>query len=231
MYQQIVIVALLHPKVKKYELLHRSLRSSTLFSLFYCCFCLCARKNSSQVHGKNSSRTCHYEVKCRKALWSQVRKALWSNCKRAQSGESRFFLCKKSELLHRSLCSNTLFSLFYCCFCLCNGISSSSLLHSFERPRPKRSFHTRIIVGCPSWSFSWSVQVDQQPVEDNNIAAYLFFIAFIVVGSFFVLNLFIGVIIDNFNSLKKKVRLPHIKKCFGMMTVCSGFPSYLGPIF
>ena len=32
--------------------------------------------------------------------------ALWSNCKRTQSSESRFFLCKKYELLLRSLRSN-----------------------------------------------------------------------------------------------------------------------------
>lgn len=42
------------------------------------------------------------------------------------------------------------------------------------------------------------------------MAAYGFFIAFIVVGSFFVLNLFIGVIIDNFNTLKKKVSRENI---------------------
>jgi len=47
--------------------------------------------------------------------------------------------------------------------------------------------------------------VDQQPVRENNLAAYLFFIVFIISGSFFVLNLFIGVIIDNFNQLKQQV--------------------------
>ena len=35
---------------------------------------------------------------------------------------------------------------------------------------------------------------------------YLYFVFFIVFGSFFTLNLFIGVIIDNFNMQKKKVR-------------------------
>lgn len=38
------------------------------------------------------------------------------------------------------------------------------------------------------------------------MAAYLYFIVFIISGSFFVLNLFIGVIIDNFNQLKQQVR-------------------------
>lgn len=33
---------------------------------------------------------------------------------------------------------------------------------------------------------------------------YLYFVFFIIFGSFFTLNLFIGVIIDNFNEQKKK---------------------------
>ena len=45
-----------------------------------------------------------------------------------------------------------------------------------------------------------------QPKFENNLVAYCFFVAFIIVGSFFVLNLFLGVIIDNFNTLKKKVK-------------------------
>ncbi|XP_015747869.1 PREDICTED: sodium channel protein 60E-like [Acropora digitifera] len=49
-----------------------------------------------------------------------------------------------------------------------------------------------------------STGVDRQPKFENKLSAYCFFVAFIVVGSFFVLNLFVGVIIDNFNSLKKK---------------------------
>ncbi|XP_068729717.1 sodium channel protein 1 brain-like [Montipora capricornis] len=49
-----------------------------------------------------------------------------------------------------------------------------------------------------------STDVDMQPQFENKLASYCFFVAFIVVGSFFVLNLFVGVIIDNFNSLKKK---------------------------
>ena len=55
---------------------------------------------------KNSCRTCHYGLKCCKALWLQARKALWSNCQRTQPSQSRFFLCKETyELLFRSLCS------------------------------------------------------------------------------------------------------------------------------
>lgn len=34
---------------------------------------------------------------------------------------------------------------------------------------------------------------------------YIYFVVFIIFGSFFTLNLFIGVIIDNFNQQKKKI--------------------------
>ncbi|CAB3234830.1 unnamed protein product [Arctia plantaginis] len=46
--------------------------------------------------------------------------------------------------------------------------------------------------------------VDLQPEREANLYAYIYFVIFIVCGSFFTLNLFIGVIIDNFNMLKKK---------------------------
>nr|AAK01090.1 putative BSC1 sodium channel protein [Blattella germanica] len=46
--------------------------------------------------------------------------------------------------------------------------------------------------------------VNMQPQREANLYAYLYFVVFIVCGSFFTLNLFIGVIIDNFNMLKKK---------------------------
>jgi len=36
---------------------------------------------------------------------------------------------------------------------------------------------------------------------------YLYFVFFIVFGSFFTLNLFIGVIIENFNMQKKKMSI------------------------
>lgn len=36
---------------------------------------------------------------------------------------------------------------------------------------------------------------------------YMYFVIFIIFGSFFTLNLFIGVIIDNFNQQKKKISI------------------------
>ena len=47
--------------------------------------------------------------------------------------------------------------------------------------------------------------VDLQPSREASLYAYVYFVIFIICGSFFTLNLFIGVIIDNFNMLKKKV--------------------------
>ncbi|NXO86994.1 SCN2A protein, partial [Sitta europaea] len=52
-----------------------------------------------------------------------------------------------------------------------------------------------------------STQVGKQPKYEDNLYMYIYFVAFIVFGSFFTLNLFIGVIIDNFNQQKKKINL------------------------
>ncbi|XP_073757951.1 sodium channel protein type 11 subunit alpha isoform X3 [Callorhinus ursinus] len=46
---------------------------------------------------------------------------------------------------------------------------------------------------------------DLQPGFEEKPENYLFFVAFIIFGSFFTLNLFIGVIIDNFNQQQKKI--------------------------
>uniref|UniRef100_A0A3B3HMP6 Sodium channel protein n=1 Tax=Oryzias latipes TaxID=8090 RepID=A0A3B3HMP6_ORYLA len=48
--------------------------------------------------------------------------------------------------------------------------------------------------------------VEEQPVKEINLYMYLYFVIFIIFGSFFTLNLFIGVIIDNFNQQKRKIR-------------------------
>uniref|UniRef100_A0A6P7FE67 Sodium channel protein n=1 Tax=Diabrotica virgifera virgifera TaxID=50390 RepID=A0A6P7FE67_DIAVI len=49
-----------------------------------------------------------------------------------------------------------------------------------------------------------SREMNKQPIRETNIYMYLYFVFFIIFGSFFTLNLFIGVIIDNFNEQKKK---------------------------
>uniref|UniRef100_G3TXA7 Sodium channel protein n=1 Tax=Loxodonta africana TaxID=9785 RepID=G3TXA7_LOXAF len=50
-----------------------------------------------------------------------------------------------------------------------------------------------------------SREKEEQPEYEVNIYMYLYFVIFIIFGSFFTLNLFIGVIIDNFNQQKKKL--------------------------
>ncbi|XP_063174304.1 sodium channel protein type 2 subunit alpha-like [Candoia aspera] len=50
-----------------------------------------------------------------------------------------------------------------------------------------------------------STGTERQPQYEHNLYMYLYFVGFIIFGSFFTLNLFIGVIIDNFNQQKKKL--------------------------
>ncbi|KAJ7408206.1 hypothetical protein WISP_122230 [Willisornis vidua] len=50
-----------------------------------------------------------------------------------------------------------------------------------------------------------SRECEEQPEWECNLYMYLYFVIFIIFGSFFTLNLFIGVIIDNFNQQKKKI--------------------------
>ncbi|NWS28475.1 SCN5A protein, partial [Polioptila caerulea] len=50
-----------------------------------------------------------------------------------------------------------------------------------------------------------SREKDDQPDMENSLYMYVYFVVFIIFGSFFTLNLFVGVIIDNFNQQKKKI--------------------------
>lgn len=50
-----------------------------------------------------------------------------------------------------------------------------------------------------------STAVGENPIFEKSVGYYGYFVLFIVFGSFFTLNLFIGVIIENFNAQKKKV--------------------------
>lgn len=43
------------------------------------------------------------------------------------------------------------------------------------------------------------------PIYEESDMYYLYFLMFIIFGAFFTLNMFIGVIIENFNAQKKKV--------------------------
>lgn len=61
-----------------------------------------------------------------------------------------------------------------------------------------------VVIGYFSCCFSF-LQKNEQPQMEHNIFMYLYFVIFIIFGSFFILNLFVGVIIDNFNQQKKKI--------------------------
>uniref|UniRef100_A0A3B4WUP0 Sodium channel protein n=1 Tax=Seriola lalandi dorsalis TaxID=1841481 RepID=A0A3B4WUP0_SERLL len=71
-------------------------------------------------------------------------------------------------------------------------------------------------VGAGYLALLQVVRVEDQPDYEVNIYMYIYFVVFIIFGSFFTLNLFIGVIIDNFNQQKKKIRLEQ-KKYYNAM--------------
>ena len=60
--------------------------------------------------------------------------------------------------------------------------------------------------------------IDMQPVRNQHYAYIYFFILFIVIGSFFALNLFVGVMIDNFGRVKDNQRTGKNKKGSMFMT-------------
>jgi hypothetical protein len=45
--------------------------------------------------------------------------------------------------------------------------------------------------------------IDMEPIKANRPSWSFFFIAFMVVGSFFILNLFVGIVINTFNREKE----------------------------
>ncbi|XP_026635025.1 sodium channel protein type 10 subunit alpha isoform X2 [Microtus ochrogaster] len=50
-----------------------------------------------------------------------------------------------------------------------------------------------------------SGEINSQPQWEYSLYMYIYFVVFIIFGGFFTLNLFVGVIIDNFNQQKKKL--------------------------
>lgn len=49
--------------------------------------------------------------------------------------------------------------------------------------------------------------IDMQPQYNNSRGSSIFFISYMVVGSLFIMNLFIGVVIDNFNKNKEQAEI------------------------
>ena len=48
------------------------------------------------------------------------------------------------------------------------------------------------------------VSPGKQPITNNTEVYAIYFVAFMIVGSQFILNLFVGVVMDNFNKLKEQ---------------------------
>lgn len=46
-----------------------------------------------------------------------------------------------------------------------------------------------------------ATDVDMQPIRDARVMIVWFFMLFMLIGSYLVMNLFVGVIIDNFNKV------------------------------
>ncbi|XP_034043558.1 voltage-dependent T-type calcium channel subunit alpha-1I-like isoform X2 [Thalassophryne amazonica] len=49
-----------------------------------------------------------------------------------------------------------------------------------------------------------AVAVDQQPIRNNNPWMLLFFVSFLLIVSFFVLNMFVGVVVENFHKCRQQ---------------------------
>ena len=62
--------------------------------------------------------------------------------------------------------------------------------------------------------------IGDQPIRDRTVAFYYFFVCFIIFGAFFTLNLFISVVIDNFNQQKKKFELAGAELFLSEVSVC-----------
>lgn len=49
-----------------------------------------------------------------------------------------------------------------------------------------------------------SAGVDKEPIKNNRIGLVFFFCGYMIIGGLFIMNLFVGVVIDNFNKIKKQ---------------------------
>ncbi|XP_019906717.1 voltage-dependent T-type calcium channel subunit alpha-1I isoform X2 [Esox lucius] len=57
-----------------------------------------------------------------------------------------------------------------------------------------------------------AVGVDQQPVTNNNPWMLLYFISFLLIVSFFVLNMFVGVVVENFHKCRQNQEVEEAKR-------------------
>ncbi|ETE72660.1 Sodium channel protein type 5 subunit alpha, partial [Ophiophagus hannah] len=95
----------------------------------------------------------------------------------------------------------------------CDSNISTKSLRTLRALRPLRALSRfkGIKATFKGWMDIMYAAVDSanenstQPCFENNVYAYIYFVVFIIFGSFFMLNLFIGVVIDNFNQQRKKI--------------------------
>ena len=52
------------------------------------------------------------------------------------------------------------------------------------------------------WNAVDATKIDYEPVFDHSPGSMLFFVAFIIVGALFILNMFVGVVVNTFNKEK-----------------------------
>ena len=56
-----------------------------------------------------------------------------------------------------------------------------------------------------------AVAIDKQPIENYNEAMIAFFVIFLLVGGFFILNMFVGIIVQNFEKQQEEAKKQKIK--------------------
>ena len=60
------------------------------------------------------------------------------------------------------------------------------------------------------WDAVDASEIYQQPIENNGIYWTFYFVAFVVVGSLFILNMFVGIVINVFNNEKDTLQGGHL---------------------
>ena len=50
-----------------------------------------------------------------------------------------------------------------------------------------------------------AIDVDRQPIENHSPEKSIYFVAFLVIASFFVLNMFIGIVVESFQNCQEKL--------------------------
>jgi hypothetical protein len=60
------------------------------------------------------------------------------------------------------------------------------------------------------WNGVDATNVDQMPQVNYNMSATMYFIGFILIGSLFIMNLFVGIVINTFKFEKDKLGLNYL---------------------